>query len=140
MSRIDHIQNLYFIGIGGIGMSALARYFKAEGKTVAGYDKTETELTRALVREGIEVLYDDDIDEIPEVFKNDKKALDCLHSGYSEASPAIQLFSSESLPGDEKSCGSWIGYRKQTHPCGCGYSWQDNYYGHSCSYPEGNWS
>ncbi|MGA9327191.1 MAG: UDP-N-acetylmuramate--L-alanine ligase [Salegentibacter sp.] len=75
MSRIDHIQNLYFIGIGGIGMSALARYFKAEGKTVAGYDKTETELTRALVREGIEVLYDDDIHEIPEVFKNDKKAL-----------------------------------------------------------------
>ncbi len=75
MSRIDHIQNLYFIGIGGIGMSALARYFKAEGKTVAGYDKTETELTRALVREGIDVLYDDDIDEIPEVFKKDQNAL-----------------------------------------------------------------
>lgn len=75
MSRIDHIQNLYFIGIGGIGMSALARYFKAEGKTVAGYDKTSTSLTRSLVQEGIEVIYDDDIDEIPQVFKTDKESL-----------------------------------------------------------------
>ena len=53
------IHNVYFIGIGGIGMSALARYFKSQGKRVAGYDKTRTELTKKLEEEGIEVHYED---------------------------------------------------------------------------------
>ncbi|KAB2914196.1 MAG: UDP-N-acetylmuramate--L-alanine ligase [Bacteroidetes bacterium] len=57
----EGLKNIYFIGIGGIGMSALARYFKQLGKNVAGYDRTETELTRTLVREGIAVHYTDDI-------------------------------------------------------------------------------
>ena len=50
---IKDIHNVYFIGIGGIGMSALARYFKFIGKNVAGYDKTETPLTKDLVDLGI---------------------------------------------------------------------------------------
>ncbi|MBJ10747.1 MAG: UDP-N-acetylmuramate--L-alanine ligase, partial [Flavobacteriales bacterium] len=45
------IDKLYFVGIGGIGMSALARYFHAQGKKVGGYDKTETVLTKSLVQE-----------------------------------------------------------------------------------------
>ncbi len=53
------INSVYFVGIGGIGMSALARYFSSQGKMVAGYDKTETTLTKALVEEGISVHYDD---------------------------------------------------------------------------------
>lgn len=57
-------QNIYFIGIGGIGMSALARYFNQLGKHVAGYDRTETELTRQLVSEGIAVHYTDEVDFI----------------------------------------------------------------------------
>ena len=61
----DHLQRLYFIGIGGIGMSALARFFHGRGKTVSGYDRTETALTRALVNEGISVHYDDDPGRIP---------------------------------------------------------------------------
>lgn len=52
-------SNIYFIGIGGIGMSALARYFKYKGYTVSGYDKSESELTRHLVEEGIPVHYED---------------------------------------------------------------------------------
>ena len=52
---------MYFIGIGGIGMSALARYFHAQGKYVAGYDKTPTELTRKLEQEGIHVTYEDSL-------------------------------------------------------------------------------
>ncbi len=55
-SRVKHI---YFLGIGGIGMSALARYFHALGKKVSGYDKTSTQLTKALENEGIEVHYTD---------------------------------------------------------------------------------
>ena len=57
--NLNQIHNVYFIGIGGIGMSALARYFSFLGKEIAGYDKTETELTKSLVKEGIEVHYKD---------------------------------------------------------------------------------
>ncbi len=60
------IHKIYFIGIGGIGMSALARYFSLHGAEVHGYDRTETELTRALVAEGMQVHYEDDVRFIPE--------------------------------------------------------------------------
>jgi UDP-N-acetylmuramate--alanine ligase len=56
---LDEVETIYFIGIGGIGMSALARYFKFHGKEVSGYDKTETTLTRELVSEGIPVHYEE---------------------------------------------------------------------------------
>ena len=59
------MKNVYFIGIGGIGMSALARYFKFRGFGVSGYDKTPSELTAALEREGIAVHYEDRPDLIP---------------------------------------------------------------------------
>ena len=58
-------NNVYFIGIGGIGMSAIARYYKFKGCSVSGYDRTESELTKRLVSEGIDVHYDDDITKIP---------------------------------------------------------------------------
>lgn len=60
---------VYFIGIGGIGMSALARYFNRTGSKVAGYDRTETLLTRQLVQEGIEVIYEDHFGLVPDGFK-----------------------------------------------------------------------
>ncbi|HVF80886.1 MAG TPA: Mur ligase domain-containing protein, partial [Flavisolibacter sp.] len=56
---------VYFIGIGGIGMSALARYFLSKGFTVSGYDKTETALTKELIKEGISIHYTEDVDAIP---------------------------------------------------------------------------
>ena len=59
------MKSVYFIGIGGIGMSAGARYFKAKGFAVSGYDKTPSELTEALQKEGIDVHYNDDISRIP---------------------------------------------------------------------------
>ncbi|HZZ76580.1 MAG TPA: UDP-N-acetylmuramate--L-alanine ligase [Puia sp.] len=65
MTDLKNIKNIYFIGIGGIGMSALARYFRLQGKWVAGYDKTETALTRTLTEEGIPVTYVDDPGIIP---------------------------------------------------------------------------
>jgi len=63
--NLNQIHNVYFIGIGGIGMSALARYFKGIGKNVCGYDKTETELTKDLKQSGIEIHFEDRIDLIP---------------------------------------------------------------------------
>jgi UDP-N-acetylmuramate--alanine ligase len=66
--EVKDIQRIYFIGIGGIGMSAIARYFNSKGVIVSGYDKTETVLTKQLVAEGIAVHYEDNIEFI------DKKA------------------------------------------------------------------
>ena len=61
-------QCIYFIGIGGIGMSNLARYFKTKGLRVAGYDRTSTALTRAMEQEGMQIHYSDDVEAIPEAF------------------------------------------------------------------------
>ena len=63
--NLNQIHNVYFIGIGGIGMSALARYFKAIGKNVSGYDKTETQLTKDLQNLGIDIHFEDSISLIP---------------------------------------------------------------------------
>lgn len=63
-------KNIYFIGIGGIGMSAIARYFKFKGLNVSGFDRTESELTDKLEEEGIKVHYEDNIDYIPKDKEN----------------------------------------------------------------------
>ena len=63
--NLNQIHNVYFIGIGGIGMSALARYFKYIGKQVSGYDKTPTILTNELIESGIDIHFEDDINWIP---------------------------------------------------------------------------
>ena len=65
-------RNYYFLGIGGIGMSALARYFNLQGASVYGYDRTCSDLTRALQSEGMAVHYTDSIDEIPAEVKSAK--------------------------------------------------------------------
>lgn len=64
----NQIHNVYFIGIGGIGMSALARYFQNIGKKVAGYDKTPTRLTDELIASGMSIHFEDAIREIPSDF------------------------------------------------------------------------
>ncbi len=64
-----NITQIYFLGIGGIGMSALARYFNANGKSVSGYDKTPTKLTDELIAEGINIRFEDNIRLIPTSIK-----------------------------------------------------------------------
>ena len=63
--NISNIRSIYFIGIGGVGMSAIAQYFLLKGVQVFGYDKTETTFTKQLVKEGINIQYQDDINSIP---------------------------------------------------------------------------
>ena len=70
MKGLNDIKQVYFLGIGGIGMSALARWFKHAGFAVSGYDKTETELTKALVGEGIDVHYNDQPELVASLDKN----------------------------------------------------------------------
>ncbi|MCF8716016.1 UDP-N-acetylmuramate--L-alanine ligase [Joostella atrarenae] len=72
---LNKINNVYFLGIGGIGMSGLARYFKFIGKEVAGYDKTTSEITSGLTALGIAIHYDDAIENIPADFKNIENTL-----------------------------------------------------------------
>ncbi len=66
--NLNQIHNVYFIGIGGIGMSNLARYFKNLGKNVSGYDKTPSALTNELIESGISIHFEDSIDAIPKDF------------------------------------------------------------------------
>lgn len=63
--KLEQIKAVYFVGIGGIGMSAIARYFISRGVVVAGYDKTRTELTEQLCKEGAQVHYEDNVELIP---------------------------------------------------------------------------
>jgi UDP-N-acetylmuramate--alanine ligase len=73
MIELRNIQRVYLIGIGGIGMSGLARYFNHLGCVVCGYDKTETPLTDALKQEGMNVVFEDDATLIPSEFKTPGK-------------------------------------------------------------------
>lgn len=65
MNKIDTIRKIYFIGIGGIGMSALARYFLSRGCEVSGYDRTQTPLTKQLEEEGVKIHYEENVNTIP---------------------------------------------------------------------------
>ena len=75
MISLDHIKYVYFLGIGGIGMSALARYFLAHQKRVAGYDRNSSDLSRSLALASCEITYEDDPKTIPNVFADKKKVL-----------------------------------------------------------------
>ena len=73
--KLNDIQRVYFIGIGGIGMSALARYFKVLEKEVAGYDKTKTPLTEEISELGVTITYEDSLEDIPESFRAKENTL-----------------------------------------------------------------
>jgi len=73
--EIKDIKAVYFVGAGGIGMSAIARYFISRGLVVAGYDKTPSDLTRQLEKEGMHIHYEENIDEIPEACKQPASCL-----------------------------------------------------------------
>lgn len=71
------MKSIYFVGAGGIGMSALERYFKANGYKVGGYDKTPSPLTEALIKEGIDIHFEDNIDAVDPVFKDPENCIIC---------------------------------------------------------------
>lgn len=73
--NIEKLTAVYFVGAGGIGMSALIRYFLSKGKQVAGYDRTSTALTETLNKEGAEIHYTDDVRLIPSDYKNAEQTL-----------------------------------------------------------------
>ena len=68
MTNINSFDNIYLIGIGGIGVSALARFFISKKKNVYGYDKVKTELTSKLEKEGATIFYSENSNDIPKIF------------------------------------------------------------------------
>ncbi|MBQ4038927.1 MAG: UDP-N-acetylmuramate--L-alanine ligase, partial [Bacteroidaceae bacterium] len=73
--KLKDIKNIYFLGAGGIGMSALVRYFLSEGKEVAGYDRTPTPLTQKLIEEGAMLHFEDEPKNIPAGFLDKETTL-----------------------------------------------------------------
>ena len=73
--KAENIKSVYFVGIGGIGMSAIARYFLHKGIPVAGYDRTPSELTDTLIQEGAEIHFEENVDLIPDAFKDASSTL-----------------------------------------------------------------
>ena len=71
---LQQLKYIYFLGIGGIGMSALARWFKANGYEVGGYDLTPTSLTAQLEEEKISIHFEDNVNSIPKEFLSDFRA------------------------------------------------------------------
>lgn len=73
--NLNDIKAVYFVGIGGIGMSAIARYFLHKGLTVGGYDKTPSDLTKKLQDEGACIHYTEDVEQIPDACKKANSTL-----------------------------------------------------------------
>lgn len=73
--ELTDYKNVYFVGAGGIGMAALERYFLSSGKTVAGYDRTPSPLTKALIDEGVDITFEDSSDAIPEGMREASETL-----------------------------------------------------------------
>lgn len=84
--------NIYFVGAGGIGMAALERYFLSKGKRVGGYDRTPTDLTRALESEGVEITYSDAAEAIPQAFRNPGETLVVYTPAVPDSHPGLQWF------------------------------------------------
>ncbi len=89
---MNKFTKYYFLGIGGIGMSALARYFRAKGFEIAGYDRTETKLTSSLQSEGIAISFDENSEQIPTGFMDAKKTLVVVTPAIPQNHPQLEYF------------------------------------------------
>ena len=86
------MKAIYFIGAGGIGMSALERYFNRNGYKVGGYDKTPSPLTETLIAEGIDIHYEDNIDSVAPVFKSPAETIVCYTPAIPDSHGELTFF------------------------------------------------
>ena len=93
--ELKDIKSVYFIGAGGIGMSALARYFMHKGVVVAGYDKTPSALTAQLEKEGMLLHYEEDVDSIPQACRNASSCLVVYTPAIPSAHKELVFFSEQ---------------------------------------------
>ena len=111
--ELKDIKSIYFIGAGGIGMSAIARYFMKKGKEVAGYDKTPSNLTRQLEQEGMNIHYDENIDSIPQTCKNKENTLVVYTPAIPESHKELAYFRQEGF--DIEKRAQVLGMLTRTH-------------------------
>lgn len=90
--QIENFKNIYFVGIGGIGMSAIARYFYSIGKNVFGYDRTPTQLTAELEDEGIGITFESELEHIPELYRLRKNTLVVYTPAIPFSNPQLNYF------------------------------------------------
>ena len=88
----NNYKNVYFVGVGGIGMAALARYYLSKGWKVAGYDRTRTDLTDELAAEGVEVSYEDSAEAIPSYCRSKEDTLVVYTPAVPASHPALCYF------------------------------------------------
>lgn len=100
---MKHYSNIYFMGIGGIGMSALARYFLHEGRAVAGYDRTATPLTHALESEGAQITYEESVECIPEAFRSPENTMVVFTPAVPSNHPQMEFFRAEGFLMEKRS-------------------------------------
>lgn len=86
------MDNIYFIGAGGIGMAALERYFKSQGDNVSGYDRTPTELTDSLMAEGIDITFDESADAVPALYRDPANTLVVYTPAVPDTMPQLRWF------------------------------------------------
>ncbi|MDA3890291.1 MAG: UDP-N-acetylmuramate--L-alanine ligase [Salinivirgaceae bacterium] len=97
--NIKNFHRVYFVGIGGIGMSALARWFNAAGYTVAGYDKTPSDITHKLINEGLRIAFNDSLEEIADDFKNQVETTLVIYTpAIPKSHRGLQFFYQNSYP------------------------------------------
>lgn len=89
---VNTFTKYYFLGIGGIGMSAIARYFKEKGYVVAGYDRTQTKLTDNMIEEGIAITFDESVQAIPNELLDSKRTLIIITPAVPDDHPQLQYF------------------------------------------------
>lgn len=92
MTLSKDIQSVYFVGAGGIGMSAISRYFLHKGLAVAGYDKTPSALTARLEEEGMQIHFNDDVEAIPEAFRHPESTLVVYTPAIPESHSELRYF------------------------------------------------
>lgn len=99
---LNAVKRVYFVGVGGIGMAALARYFLAKGLPVAGYDRTPSNLTNELIAEGIFVSYSDSMDAIPEDFRQSDGTLVVYTPAVPESNIPLRFFRDNNFAIDKR--------------------------------------
>ena len=90
--ELKDIKAVYFVGAGGIGMSAIARYFLKKGLVVAGYDKTPSDLTRQLEKEGMLIHYEENVEAIPAACRQKEDCLVIYTPAIPEEHQELQYF------------------------------------------------
>ena len=111
--KIEDIKSVYFVGAGGIGMSAIARYFLKKGLVVGGYDKTPSDLTRQLEKEGMLIHYEENVEMIPHICKKKESCLVIYTPAIPEEHLELQYFRANGFEVQKRA--QVLGTLTQTH-------------------------